>query len=310
MDASSTKKHTIAVIVPTLNAGDSWTAWLAAFASQSCSADDVLIIDSSSTDQTGALAEQSGYDVLTIQRQEFNHGTTRQLAADRFASADIIMYLTQDALLADVDAVRNLVAAFEDEQVGAAYGRQLPHMDAKPIGAHARLYNYPDISAVRSSSDIARLGLKVAFLSNSFSAYRKTALMAVGGFPADNIFGEDAYVASKMILSGWKIAYRADAKVYHSHDYSIVQDFKRYFDIGVFHSREPWLRSSFGGAEGEGKKFVISEFKYLLKVAPWLIPSAMVRTGTKYLGYRLGMLEKKMPASLKYRLSMHKRFWL
>jgi rhamnosyltransferase len=310
MDANLVTKNTLAVVIPTLNAGDSWNAWLAAFGSQSCSVDYVLVVDSSSTDQTAILAEKSGYDVLTIQRQEFNHGTTRQLAADNFASADIIVYMTQDALLADADAVRNLVAAFDDLQVGAAYGRQLPHKDAKPIGAHARLYNYPDISAVRSSSDIARLGLKAAFLSNSFSAYRKSALLAVGGFPANNIFGEDAYVASKMILSGWKIAYMANAKVYHSHDYSMVQEFKRYFDIGVFHAHEPWLRSEFGGAEGEGKKFVISELKYLLKSAPWLIPSAMARTGLKYMGYRLGMLEKKMPASLKYKLSMHKRFWL
>ena len=310
MDTTLTKNSIVAVVVPTLNAGDNWNTWLTALASQSYTADYVLVVDSSSIDQTPALAKKLGYDVLTIQRQEFNHGTTRQLAANHFTSADIIVYPTQDALLADADALSNLIAAFDDVTVGAAYGRQLPHIDAKPIGAHARLYNYSDKSDIRSSNDIARLGLKVAFLSNSFSAYRKTALMAVGGFPENNIFGEDAYVASKMILAGWKISYRANAKVYHSHDYSIVEDFKRYFDIGVFHSREPWLRLEFGSAEGEGKKFVISEMKYLFKTSPWLIPSAMVRTLVKYAAYKLGMFEKKMPASLKYKLSMHKRFWL
>ena len=304
------KNKTIALIVPTLNAGDSWSHWLALLSSQSLTADHVLIIDSSSGDNTAALAQKFGHEVLTISREEFNHGTTRQLAANRFPDADIIVYMTQDALLANENALNNLIAAFDDPQTGAAYGRQLPHKDARPIGAHARLYNYSDVSAVRSASDIPRLGLKVSFLSNSFSAYRRSALMEVGGFPENNIFGEDAFVASKMILAGWKIAYRADAQVHHSHDYSITQDFKRYFDIGVFHAREPWLRSEFGGAESEGKKFVISELKFLLKSAPYLIPSAVMRTGFKYLGYKLGLQEKKLPVSLKYRLSMHKRFWL
>ena len=44
--------------------------------------------------------------------------------------------------------------------------------------------------------------------------------------------------------------------------------------MGVFHSQEPWIRQDFGGAEGEGVKFVVSEVKYLLKHAIWRIPEA------------------------------------
>jgi rhamnosyltransferase len=240
---------------------------------------------------------------------EFNHGATRQLAVNILSDSDILIYLTQDAILTDFNALRNLTDRFKDESVGVAYGRQLPNKNAGYIGSHAREFNYVIKSELRSLSDASRLGIKTAFISNSFAAYRRTALMNVGGFPANTILSEDMYVAAKMLLAGWKISYCAEAQVWHSHDYSFVQEFNRYFDIGVFHARECWIREKFGGAEGEGEKFVISELRYLLKHAPILIPSAILRTLLKYAGYQLGLREKKLPIAIKKCLSMHKRFW-
>ncbi|BCR05178.1 hypothetical protein DESUT3_22470 [Desulfuromonas versatilis] len=116
-------------------------------------------------------------------------------------------------------------------------------------------------------------------------------------------------MAAKMILAGWKIAYCAEAQVYHSHNYNFRQEFQRYFDIGVFHAREPWVRERFGGAEGEGLRFLKSEMKYLAAKAPWLIPSALIRTPIRYLGFRAGLAEKLLPVAVKRRLSMQKAFW-
>lgn len=298
-----------AVVVPTLNAGPAWQQWIDGLKSQSATPDKVLIVDSSSNDATADIAAAAGYDVLRIERKDFNHGTTRQLAAERLGDAEIIVYLTQDAILADQDALKNLLSTFADPSVAIAYGRQLPHRDAKPIGAHARIFNYTEKSEVKSANDISRLGLKVAFVSNSFAAYRRAVLMSIGGFPSDNIFGEDTYVSAKVILAGLKVAYVSDAKVFHSHDYSVIQDFQRYFDIGVFHSREPWLRSAFGGAEGEGKRFVVSELRFLMKNAIFLIPSSMFRTLVKYVGYRMGLIEHRLSKKTKLKLSMHKGYW-
>ena len=58
-----------------------------------------------------------------------------------------------------------------------------------------------------------------------------------------------------------------------------------------------------------GGRFVRSELVYLLNRAPWLIPSAVVRTVLKYLGYRLGRMESIFPLGLKRYLSMHKGYW-
>ena len=117
------------------------------------------------------------------------------------------------------------------------------------------------------------------------------------------------YVTAKMLLKNWSVAYCADAKVYHSHNYTIWQEFKRYFDIGVFHAREAWIREIFGKAEGEGKNFVISEVKMLMKNNPLLLIEMVFRDGMKFLGYRLGIKEKYLPINIKKKISMTKSYW-
>ena len=188
-------------------------------------------------------------------------------------------------------------------------GRQLPHLDATPIAQHARHFNYPDTVQIKSMSDVPKLGIKTAFMSNSFAAYRAEALKAVGGFPNHVIFAEDMYVAAKMLMIGWKIAYAGNAQCRHSHNYSIAEEFERYFDMGVFHAREPWIRQTFGGAGGEGLRYVKSELKFLGLRHWYLWPSALLRNAVKLLGYKLGQQEAKLPVKLKRRLSMYKRYW-
>jgi rhamnosyltransferase len=172
-----------------------------------------------------------------IPSSECNHGRTRQLIIDQNPEYDIYVFLTQDAHLATKKALGRIIEPFTDPLIGAVSGRQLPQPGATDIATHARMYNYPVASSVKAKDDISRIGIKSAFLSNSFAAYCRSDLMKVGGFPANVIFGEDTYIAAKMLLAGLKIAYCAPAAVYHSHKYTIRDDFRLYFDIGVFHSR-------------------------------------------------------------------------
>lgn len=299
----------IALIVPTLNAGPGWSGWLDALSQQTLRGEIELVIDSDSTDDTARFAEAAGMVVHRIRRKDFNHGATRQFGVRLAPGADILVFLTQDAILANPKAIESIVDSFKDPEVGTAYGRQLPHRGANPIEAHARLFNYPKQSQVKSLEDKEKFGIKTAFLSNSFAAYRCTALAQVGGFPSDVIFGEDSCVAAKMLMKDWKVAYCADAQVYHSHAYTFLQEFRRYFDVGVLHAREPWIQTEFGGAGGEGMRYVLSELEYLVKEKPQLIPSALLRTGFKLLGYRLGKRERLLSNAVKRRLSMHKNYW-
>ncbi|AJQ26018.1 glycosyltransferase [Pelosinus fermentans] len=302
--------YKIALIIPTRNSGQSFKDTLASVSKQTITLHYKVVIDTESEDCTIKDAKEHDFEIISIKKKEFNHGATRQSGVNLLNDVDIIIFMTQDAILADNESLENLLECFKDPKVGAAYGRQLPHLNAEPIDAHARLFNYSIASRVKSIDDAKKLGLKTAFISNSFAAYRKSALLSVGGFPSNTILSEDTYVAAKMLLDGWKVTYCAEAKVYHSHNYNYVQEFNRYFDIGVFHAREPWIRSSFGQAEGEGKRFVISEFNYLWSTGyKSTILSAFFRTLLKYLGYKLGLNEKWMSTRIKKNLSMHKGFW-
>lgn len=297
------------VIVPTLNAASTWSEFSAALL-RNISADRVLIIDSNSADDTAELARQSGFRIQPISRAEFNHGTTRQQAVDQAADVEYLVFLTQDATLSQSDSLLQLLSVFNDDSVGAAYGRQLPRPQAGPIEAHARLFNYPPQSAVRSMNQPAEVNFKSIFISNSFAAYRRTALQQIGGFPSDVIMGEDTIAAARMLLAGWKIAYAAEATAIHSHGYTLGQEFQRYFDTGVMHARAPWLLREFGNTAGEGFRFLRSEIRYVSRVNPLLLPVVLLRTAAKLVGYRLGRNEGKLPRSWKRPLSMHKGFWL
>jgi rhamnosyltransferase len=297
-----------AVIIPTVNAMQHWqqfeSALVAAVDPQA-----VTILDSSSTDDTADKARAAGFRVHTIPRVEFNHGGTRQLAAEMLPSVNVLVYMTQDAVIADPFAIHRLVEAFTDPDIGLAFGRQLPRRGALPIEAHARIFNYPAQSSVRTFSDRNHLGFRSIFVSNSFAAYRREALMEVGGFPRDVIFGEDTVTAAKLLKVGKKIAYVAEARVYHSHSYRWSQEFSRYFDIGVLHSREAWLLDEFGSTGNEGSRFVRSELRYLWSTNKLYIPSALIRTALKFIGYKIGRNEHRLPPTLKRKFSMHKGYW-
>lgn len=303
------QRSQVAVVIPTRNAAKCWSPFRDGLRKQGLFPGQVLIIDSSSEDGTRELAEAEGYQVFRIDKRDFNHGGTRQLAVDLVPWASFVVYLTQDAILATPDSLDLLLSAFEDKQVAAAYGRQLPRVGADPIEAHARVFNYPPESAVRDFESRHSLGIKAAFLSNSFSAYRVSELMAVGGFPSKVIMAEDAMVAGKLLMAGWKTAYVAEAKVYHSHPFTIAQEFQRYFDTGVYHTQESWLRENFGDPGGEGKRFVVSEFAYLVPRHLHLVPYALLRTVSKAFGYQLGLHKAALGAGLSRRLSYHKSYW-
>lgn len=299
----------VGIIIPTLNAGSQFISLLDGIAKQQANITRKLLIDSGSTDNTVAIAKQYQYEVMTIDKAKFNHGKTRQLAIDYVTDIDIAVFLTQDVLLYDESSIGKLIAAFSDPSVGAAYGRQLPHKDASPLAAQARLFNYPTNSQYKSYADKTKLGIKTAFMSDSFAAYRITSLQAVGGFP-HVIVSEDMYAAAKMLKQGDKIAYIAEALVYHSHDYTLWQEVQRYFDIGVFQQQEAWIRAELGEAEGEGLRLIKEQFNYLVNnnhISS--IPKAMLLNAAKLIGYRLGIYEKYLPREFKKALSGQSYFF-
>ena len=280
----------ITIIVPAYNASKYLPSLLTRLESQTIKNYELMVVDSSSKDNTVDIAQSHRANVIIIPQSEFDHGGTRTLAAMK-AKGDILVYLTQDALPYDEHAIENIIKPFtDDERIGAAFGRQLPYPGASVFAEHLRLFNYPDTSYTRVLEDRKKYGIKTAFLSNSFAAYRKSALKEIGYFKSGLPFGEDACAGAKILLKGYKIAYVAEAIVLHSHNYTILQDLRRYFDMGTFHRTENWLLKEFGKAEGEAVKYAKSEAIFLLrKRKACLFPEFILRSLMKYLGYKVGV---------------------
>jgi rhamnosyltransferase len=300
----------VRIIIPVRNGGERWREAANALLRCVPRTSMVAVVDSGSEDGSDRIAGQMGYEVERIDPHSFNHGGTRQYAVDRLCkNKAFVVFLTHDAVIDKPESLIDLLSAFEDPSTGAAYGRQLPHHNARPFARHNAAYLYPPHNNIRAIADAARYGLRTTHLSNSYAAYRVQALYECGGFPKTLILGEDAHVALRMLQAGWKISYRAGATVRHSHNYSVFQELQRYFDYGVFHAQMPELLLELGSAEGEGMRFLKSELKFMAATAPWLIPWIPVRSVAKYLGYRLGRAYERLPMSVRVRLSMTRGYW-
>ena len=302
----------ISIIIPTLNGGALFKKVLESVDAQQIEEEvELLVMDSCSTDNSAAIAREFGAKIVSVQRSEFDHGGTRTRAA-HMAKGDILLFMTQDAVLANSRAFAKLIAPLRaQDNIAVSYGRQLPCENAAPAAAHLRVFNYPDTPAIRTYEDRRRYGLKTVFVSNSFAAYKKDLLQKIGYFQDGLIFGEDTCTVGRLLLDDLAIQYVPEAAVYHSHNYSLLEEFKRHFDIGVLHSSENWLLREYGNAEGHGASYVKSAVLYYLQNGVWyLLPDLFVRCGVKYIAYKLGRSYKRLPAILRQRLSTNPLWWM
>ena len=161
-----------ALIIPTLNGGETFKKVLDGLLAQSMLPDTMLIIDSGSGDGTLGAAIAAGAEICQIKQEDFNHGATRNLAK-YLVEADIYIFMTQDAIPADRYTLEKLVEPIvKYSEVGLTYGRQIPHKKAGPIESFTRLFSYLPESKMKSKADSKQMGLKTVLCSNSCAAYR------------------------------------------------------------------------------------------------------------------------------------------
>ena len=248
----------------------------------------ILLINSGSDIQIGE------YEILTINKEEFNHANTRNMALAN--EAEYYLFMTQDAIAYDKHLIANLIHAFDDDDVVITYARQLPQSDADPIEKFARETNYPPNSYVKSKEDLPILGIKTFFSSNSCAMYRGNYFQEIGGFTKNLNTSEDMEFAARAIMAGKKVAYCAHAKVVHSHQFTFRQIWNRYYEIGTFFARNRWITdvvSNHTRTETTGIKQALSEIKYLFHNAPlWLMRSIFISL-IKYCAFKCGQNNTK-----------------
>ncbi|MGN0376597.1 MAG: glycosyltransferase family 2 protein [Suilimivivens sp.] len=246
--------------------------------------------------------------VKHISKREFDHGYTRRRAVAE-SDNDYFVMMTDDAVPADKFLLENLLAPVYSGEAGMSYARQLTDENCSEIEKYTRQFNYPEQSAFQAKKDLKEKGIKAFFASNVCAAYDRRIYESLGGFVKHTIFNEDMIYARGLIDAGFQIAYVAEAKVYHSHNYSGIQQFKRNFDLGVSHAQYPAV---FGDVktENEGIRLVKMTSGYLIKTGkPWMIVRLLWISGCKYLGYFFGKRYRLWSQKFVKACSMNREYW-
>ena len=304
------EKTRVNVIIPTYHPGKEFPALLKGLKNQEYQPDKVIIMN---TEKEGWDARWETIfprtEVHHIKKEQFDHGGTRKEGA-ALADGSILVFMTQDAVPYDKFLIGNLIKPLlEKERVGAAYAGQLPREDCRFREKCTRSFNYPEASCIKTEKDLPVYGIKTFFCSNVCAAYRREAYEKAGGFVKKAIFNEDMICAGNMVKAGYGIAYTADAKVVHSHNYTCLQQLHRNFDLGVSQADHPEI---FEGvpSEGEGIRLVKKTAGILVKAGKfWLLPKLFFQSGFKYIGYFMGKRYRKLPSKLVLWATMNKAYW-
>ncbi len=297
------------VIIPVYRPGEQLRRLLVRLRKQTVQPGKIILMNTEEAYfDAGVCKGIPGIEVHHITKAEFDHGRTRHEAA-AYSDADILVFMTQDALPKNRRLLEELIRPIEEGKASVSYARQLAAPDCRELERYTRMFNYPQESCIKSGDDLERLGIKTFFCSNVCAAYLRRDYEEMGGFIRKTIFNEDMIMAGNMIKSGKRIAYAADAQVIHSHNYTGLMQFHRNFDLAVSQADHPEV---FAGvpSEREGIRLVKeTALHFLKKGKPWLIGELVWKSGWKLLGYRLGKNYRRLPGWLVRRCTMNPAYW-
>lgn len=248
-------------------------------------------------------------EVVHITRHEFDHAGTRDMGL-RMSDADYVLFMTMDAIPKDNYLVEKLLSGFRRaDNIAVSYARQLPKKDCNRIEQITREFNYPAQSRIQTSDDIKELGIKAYFCSDVCAMYDTSIYRSLGGFKAPAIFNEDMVYAAGALDAGYAVSYCADALVYHSHNYTGRQYYRRNFDLGVSQADHPEIFERFN-VKGTGMQLVR---KSLAQICRRGTPADIIRlvyySGMKYLGFKKGKNYHKLSLKSCLKHTSDKEYW-
>ena len=300
----------VAVVVPVKDGAAHLPELLAALRREG--PDELLVIDSASTDGSAELARAAGAEVLEITAAEFGHGRTRNLGAER-TTADVIAFLTQDATPVPgwLGALRAAFALGDD--VGAVFGPHLPRPDTSPMIARELVEFFATFAPAGAPPRM--FGPEdPTFLSNVNAAYRRACWAEIR---FDDVpYSEDqAFGRALAAHATWRKVYAPAAAVLHAHDYPPLEFMRRYFD------EYRGLRETIGHVERIGVRSTVRDVRALVsgdrswmrgheferrRMARWTGRSLVHHTGRKVFS-ALGSRGAELPLPVQRALSLEGR---
>lgn len=203
----SNASRRVSAVIRALNEGKHLGRLLKGFEQQTVKPDEIILVDSGSTDDTVTIAEAAGCTIVHIDKSEFSFGRAlnRGCAA---ASGDILLFASAHVYPVYNTYIEHIVSAFDRDGVAIAYGRQVGDERTKFSESRVMLQWFPNQNIWDQGHP---------FSNNANAAVLKSVWKES---PYDETLTglEDLAFAKKALDRGYKIAYVADAPVVHVHE--------------------------------------------------------------------------------------------
>lgn len=199
----------VSVIVPCFNEGPTLAHSVESLRRQRYHPIEIVVVDDGSTDDTAAVgaALAARYEDVTFVSQR-NAGKASALNAGiRHSAGEIVVCMDADSAL-EPDAVAWLVANFQDRPQVVAVGGNVKVVNRRGLlGLHQGVEYISGLNLQRRC--FATVGA-MQVISGALGAFRRDALLAIGGFSHDTIV-EDMDVTVALAAAGGEIRYEGRA---------------------------------------------------------------------------------------------------
>ena len=242
---------TASVIIRCLNEAKHLPRLLEAFQAQALRPDEIIVVDSGSTDDTVAIAQAAGARVVPIPQHEFSFGRSlnRGIAA---ATGEVLVMASAHTYPLTDRWLERLTAPFADADVALVYGAQRGDRRTKFSEQQLLRQWFPDVSSEDQCSP---------FCNNANAAIRRARWEEQ---PYDEALPglEDIHWAKRMLEQGYRIVYRHDAVIAHVHEESYGKIFRRYHrEAMALRAISPWDRVGLRDALSMMASAVVSDLK-------------------------------------------------
>ena len=206
------------IVIRTLNEAEHLGDLLAMIKRQKTDFDvETVLIDSGSTDGTVEIAEEYGCRITTITKEEFSFGRSLNRGCD-FSDGDILVLISGHCIPVDEQWLQNMCQPLIDGVASYSYGRQIGDDNSNYSERRIFAKYYPAESAIPQ---------KEFFCNNANSAVLRSVWQEYQ-FDEDLTGLEDMELSKRIWNKGHKIAYVAEAPVFHHHTENWAQVRRRF----------------------------------------------------------------------------------
>jgi rhamnosyltransferase len=177
----------------------------------------LLVMDNASTDQSAEILQKVADRFITVPEGQYVPGRVLNQGM-RETDGELVVFLNSDCVPLHRSWLSRLLAGFDGDDVVAVFGRQEPRPDCTPLLS-------------KDTEDTFGDGHRQVFWRHCFSMAASALRRATWErmpFNETLRYSEDIDWTWRARKAGGRIRYVADARVEHSHNYTLSQFYRRH----------------------------------------------------------------------------------